>query len=340
MICKVARFRCLVALATVCVAIGAVGCGGGGGSASSHLSKSALAKQRMASAARMSRSVLAVTGLGRTITRAGSAVPHRWFGSRLPQFFVGVTRTVSAPAPTAPVPVLDPGSGLYYITTINADGSGNQMLFADAAGKKPAGWFKWLMPVWTTPKPPTYPAMITVTYKITAGSFSGVAGTMRITVNDPNFGTGAIELVISNSLHESAKANFDVSQEGVTGKQNIDLGNGDTCSVDDTYDLSNVFADVFTFPDGVIIDMNTQPDGSSTETYTDPAPATDNPVDASGNVSPDGTDTIDYSTGETSSVNVDPGTYDNSSDNSGDSTDSSKKVQKSVKPAPGARPKL
>jgi hypothetical protein len=344
MILCASRVRCAVVMMMVPAVL--LGCGGGGG-ARPALSKSALAKQRMAAAARVSRSVLAVTGLGRNITRAGAA--HTFFGTRIPLFFGAATRaartgtgTGAAPAP-APA-LLDPGSGLYYVTTLNADGSGSQLLYLDAAATQPAGWFRWVTPRFTTTNPPTYPAQITVVYKITAGSFAGVSGTMRLTVNDPNFGTGVIELALTDTLHESAQANFNLSAEGIQGKQDVDLGNGDSCSVTDTLDQALIWTDVFTFPEGVTIDMSTDPDGTSTETYSDPSPSTDNPIDATGNISSDGTDTIDYSDGGSDTVNVDPGSYDDiGSDSSGDSPSSDsgfKKVKKAVRTVPGKRPGL
>ena len=339
MVICASRVRC--ALLVVLAPVVLFGCGGGGGGARPALSKSALAKQRMAAAARVSRSVLAVTGLGRNITRAGAA--HTFFGTRIPLFFGDTTRAVGTSTPPASA-LLDPGSGLYYVTTLNADGSGSQLLYLDAAATQPAGWFRWVTPRFTTTNPPTYPAQITVVYKITAGSFAGVSGTMRLTVNDPKFGAGVIELALTDSLHESAQANFNLSAEGIQGKQDVDLGNGDKCSVTDTLDQTLVWIDVYTFPDNVVIDMSTDPDGTSTETYSDPAPSSDNPIDATGYISSEGTDTIDYSDGGSDTVNVDPGSYDDGgSDSSGDSPSNDsgfKKVKKAARTVPGKRPGL
>lgn len=319
----------VIVMVGVCVAL--TGCGGGGGGTSSA-GKAANSKARIIGTTRVSRAILAISGLGRTITR--SAVPptqKSWsMSGRIHLFFssAAVAQRASAPTTTPVVPALDPGTGLYYTTTVNTDGSGKQSLFVDQAATQPAGSFVWSTPQWANSKPNTYPAIINVTYAITSGNYAGVAGTMRITVKDPDFKTGLIELALTDSLHESASASLAMSQEGIAGNDSITLGNGDKCKATDTTDSTGNLDTVFTFPDGGSVDISTDPDGTSTETYTNPDGTTATP-DLSGTVQPDGTDTIDDGSGNTQTVNVDPGNAD-SSDSGGDGSDSGGDTSASV----------
>ncbi len=290
---------------------GFFGCGGGSHSSGSTGSSS---RDRIIASTRVSRAILAVAGLGRTITRAATPpIQKRWsFGSRIPIMFTSAlsatssSRNSTAPV-TTPMPVLDPGTGLYYTTTIQPDGSGQQLLFLDSALTKPAGSFTWQKPEWRIPgTAPTFPGIIIVKYSITAGSYAGVSGQMKVTVNDSNFQNGIIELALTDSKRESAKSTLKLSQEGISSHSDIDLGNGDTCSADATTSDSGTYDQVITFPDGGTADISTNPDGSSTETYNNPESAIATP-DLSGTVLPDGSDTIDYSNGTTETVNVDPG---------------------------------
>ena len=301
-----------------------VGCGGGGGSSSS--SKKAInPKTRLIESTRLSRAILAVTGLGRTITRAATPpIQKKWsMSGRISLFFntaagaqQGSARTAPPTAPAAP-PALDPGTGLYYTTTVNADGSGEQFLFVDQALTQAAGFFKWSKPQWASSKPGTYPAVINVTYSITAGNYAGVSGTMKVTINDPKFTDGLIELALSDSLHESASASLALSAEGISGQDNMQFSDGDKCNVTDTTDAIGDLVMAFSYPDGSSEDITNAPDGTSTETYTNPDDTTAAP-DLNGSVQPDGSDTIDdSSSGDTETVNVDPG------DDGGDSGDDS-----------------
>jgi hypothetical protein len=243
-------------------------------------------------------------------------------GNRIGVFFslAASTRLVTSTSSSPPIPALDPGTGLYYTTTVNADGSGEQFLYVDQALTEPAGFFKWSKPKWATSTPGTYPATISVAYSIIAGNYSGVSGTMTITVNDPNFKNGLIELALSDSLHESASASLALSAEGISGEDKMKLSNGDSCTVSDSTSAAGVLIQVFSYPDGSTEDIDSSPDGTSTETYTNPDGTTAAP-DLSGSVQPDGSDTIDSSSGDTQTVNVDPGdSGDDSGDSGGDSS--------------------
>jgi hypothetical protein len=295
-----------------------VGCGGGGGS-SSPTKSTANSKTRLIETTRLSRAILAVTGLGRTITRSATPpVQKSWsMSNRISLIFTAAAAAQQEGSRTAPAPVapsLDPGTGLYYTTTLNPDGSGEQFLFVDQALTQPAGFFKWSVPQWATATPGTYPAIITVTYSITAGNYAGVSGTMTVTVNDPKFTTGLIELTLTDSLHESASATLALSAEGISGKDKMLFGNGDSCTVTDTTDTSGDLVQAIMYPDGCFGDITTDPDGDSTETYTNPD-ATLAAPDLNGSVQPDGSDTIDDNSGDSTTVNVDPG--DDSGDDSG-----------------------
>ena len=320
-----------------------VGCGGGGGSSAPTKSTSN-SKTRLVETTRLSRAILAVTGLGRTITR--QAIPptqHSWsMSGRISLLFTTAASVQSgesrAPTPAAPAPpALDPGTGLYYTTVVNADGSGEQLLFVDQDLTQPAGSFQWSKPKWATSTPGTYPAIITVTYSITAGNYAGVAGTMTVTVNDPSFKSGLIELALTDSLHESASATLALSAEGISGKNNMKFNNGDSCTVADSINAAGDLIQAFTFPDGCFGDIITDPDGTSTETYTNPD-ATLAAPDLNGSVQPDGSDTINDSSGDSTTVNVDPGdSDDDSGDDSGGDDSSDAVMKKSAKlPAAGA----
>ena len=129
---------------------------------------------------RLNRASLAVAGIGRRITRAAGAGRKARFGVWLTA--VRKHRTVLPPPSTTPT--LDPDLGLYYILAINADGSGQQNLFRDAAGTQTAGAFIWTAPQWNNGQTDSYPANFQTTYQITAGAFSGEHGTIANTAND------------------------------------------------------------------------------------------------------------------------------------------------------------
>jgi len=328
------------------------GCGGGGGGGSvtkTSATSQAVAEARLVATTRLSRSVLAVSGLGRTITRAAAAgaggYSYTPFGRRIPLFF-GIGSTANgiitvARSATLLTPTLDPGTGLYYITTVNADGSGQQLLYLDIKMTQPAGSFTWSAPQWTNPTTKSYPAIITVIYNITAGSYAGVSGTMTITVNDPKFTTGLIHLALKDSLNESSNSSLNVTTDGVSGQNQVVLSDGTGCFGTIATTAAGVLDEVYTWTDGSSVDINTNPDGSSSETYSNPD-ATGATSDLSGAVQSDGTDTISNGDGTTDTVNVDPGSSD-SGDSSGDnSSQLSKKAKLSTgstspPPAPTAR---
>src|SRR5262249_19243427 len=120
----------------------------------------------------------------------------------------------------------DEETKLYYALTVNDDGSGRQDLFVDAAHSQPAGSFTWPAPQWRNGQPDTYPAILQVTYSITAGEFAGTHGTMDITLNDATGTNGLIHLVLDDSHKEHCEADFKIVSDVVSATQRVNLADG------------------------------------------------------------------------------------------------------------------
>ena len=182
----------------ICLALGALfvvslaGCGGGSSSTNPAASKAAVRKQTI-KAARVSKSISTAARFGK---RAAAAVSLRTRAAH--------TRDAGG--------ALDQGSGLYYVLTSNADGSGKIDLFTDAALQTTAGAISWPVPDgWTATSQP-YPAVLHVTYAITAGTLKGDTGTEDITIND----AAGLHDLIHIKLQDQAGGNetADVAPEG------------------------------------------------------------------------------------------------------------------------------
>lgn len=288
------------------------GCGGGG-----HSGSKSLARQRAVTSTRVMRATMAVAGFGKKLTRAAPATLNGGrvgMGSRVPVLLAALRRTRATDQGQ------DASTGLYYVLTVNDDGSGRQDLFTDAAHQKPAGFLSWPAPDWHGGQPGAYPAVLHVTFQITAGDFAGCHGTMDVTVNDPAGASGVLHVVLENAYHEKADADLDCQDGMITGQNQVSLPDGSQYEEQDEV-MGDVMQCTISYPDGSSEVIKVQDDGSGSETIYE----SNGTVDATGDFEADGFDTIDYSDGTDETVDVDTGedVPDNSGDssNGGDSSD-------------------
>ena len=299
------RFAVPILFFTLAALLGA-GCQGTSSPCCSTNTKAA-ARQRAVSTMRLTRASLAVAGLGRQITRAPSPARQARFGVWLAA--VRRHRDAAAPAPVPPTP--DPDTGLYYTLTVNADGSGQQNLFTDAALTQTAGAFIWTAPQWNNGQTDSYPATFQTTYQITAGSFSGEHGTIANTANDATGDNGSLTIDLTDAEGERCVSDFTIVNGVINAKARCTFRDNATC--DETYAenaLNDILIILSTYSDGgnCTIDMN--PDGSATETVDSSGGQTE----STGDIQSNGDDAIQYDDGSSENVNVDTNTDDSSGD--------------------------
>jgi hypothetical protein len=306
-------------LALAAVGWALAGCGGGGGSSatasSNRLSRATLRKRAIASA-RLTRGAFAIAGIGRTITRSPGART-----TRLHTTLGAIRRTRDTP------PDLDPGTGLYFVTQTDLDGSGREDLFVNAAHQKPAGAFVWMAPVWARGQKDTYPAAIHTDYQITGGDFAGEHGTIDFDATDATGDNGTMHIVMTTHENEQLIADFEIKNGVASARDRCSLPDGSTYTEVDLPQADGGMICTIDFPDGGTETVTMDPDGNSTEVLTGP----DGSTDATGTLNMDGTDNINYDDGSQESVNVntaDAGDGGGSGDtgSSDDSSDRSRKA--------------
>ena len=293
------------------VALFGAGCKNSDSSCCSNNTK-ATARQRAVGTMRLTRASLAVAGLARRITRAPTRSRQARFGVWLAA--VRRHREAAPPVPSPPdpaTPTPDPNTGLYYTLTVNADGSGQQNLFADAALSQTAGAFIWTAPQWNNGQADSYPATFQTTYQITAGAFSGEHGTIAITANDATGDNGALTIDLTDSEGERCISDFTIVDGVLNAKARCTFADYTTC--DETYstDAADILIILSTYSDGGTANIDINPDGSATESVDNSG----GQPQSTGDVQPNGDDTIQYNDGSSETVNVDTNT-DASSDSS------------------------
>ncbi len=286
------------------------GCGGGGGGSAQHVtSTKSVARARIIATTRVTRATFAIAGIAKKITRA----PQIGMGQRVALLLAALRRTRSV------TQGLDPETGLYYVLNINADGSGREDMYGNPTHTEKGGFFSWPAPQWHNNQPNTYPAVLHITFQITAGMFAGDHGTLDVTLNDATGNNGLMLIVLQTAHGEKGNSNFQVHNGMISGKDNVQMDDGTDCTEVDEVLPSGDMQCTIDFPDGSTEVETMTPDGGETETYTAP----DGQQQASGDVQSDGSDTISYDDGSSETVNVDTGNSDNSGGDSSGSNDSS-----------------
>ncbi|HLK56653.1 MAG TPA: hypothetical protein VKU00_08820 [Chthonomonadaceae bacterium] len=306
------------------------GCGGGGSSTQLVPNSRPVSPQvraHVVATTRVARSMFIVAGIGKQITRSAQTGKPLRFQRILAA--LKHRRTVASD--------FNNDLGLYENFVANSDGSGLQNLFADAAHQQAAGSFTWSAPQWFNGRTDSYPAQINTVYSITRGNLTGNQGTMTATIQDPNFNNGTIHLTFKDAQGELGIADFTITNGLISAKDRITLADLLIITADDEEDDNYTDVCNFFFPDDSEISVTINPDGTDSETYTDPSGDTI----STGTIQDNGDATIQYDDGSTQNVNVDTG--DDSSDSGGDSSgdssgggDSSMKVHKptGIQPTP------
>src|SRR2546427_781578 len=191
------RRRFLLTVSSLITIISTAGCGGGGGSPTNNAR--AVARAREIATTRLARATLAVAGLGRNVLTRSVGVR----GSRRAALILAALR-----GGRATTVGFDADSALYYTLTINADGSGKQLLFSDEAHRVPGGSFTWDAPEWNNGQPDSYPAVIHVVFQITAGPYAGSSGTLDITLRDATGVNSIIRVALTNLKQEHCNGDF------------------------------------------------------------------------------------------------------------------------------------
>ncbi len=310
----------------VIVLIGIFGCGGGG--SSSKLAR-ATARERAIASARLMRGTFAVAGIGRTITRATNT-----FRPRL-RLLLAALR----PARDTP-PDLDPGTGLFFVTALDADGSGRQDLFVDASHRIPAGMFAWMAPAWKGGVKNAYPATIRSDFQINGGQFAGERGTIDFAAADSTGANGSMHVDMTTHENEHVVAEFDIVNGMVRAKDRCTLPDGTTWTEEDTQQPDGGMVCTIEFPDGSSETITMTPDGDSTEVLTGP----DGSTEATGAMNMNGMDTITFDDGSHDSVDVDTadagdGGGSGESNSSDDGADKATPIGQSSSRAAGLTPR-
>lgn len=267
-----------------------IGCGGGSGSTTSNDAKS-VARKRMIATTRVARNIFAMAGFAQRVSRAPSAnTTHR-----IQMLLAALQRRRDVQRGK------DADTGLYYALTINADGSGRQDLFTDAAYHSPAGFFSWPAPQWANNKPNTYPAVFHVTFQITAGEFAGTHGTMDVTLKDSTGKNSLIHLILKDVQNDNCVADLNSADGMSTAQDQVILDDGTTYTEDDKPADNGDMVCTVTFSDGWDETMTMNPDGTGNENITDSSGTSE----ATGDFQDNGTDTINYDDGSSETVNVD-----------------------------------
>lgn len=304
-------------IACLCLASG---CGGGG---SGERSAKAIARKRAIASARLARGTFAVAGIGRTVGRAAA------FRPRLRLILALIKGGRESP------PDLDPGTGLYFVKTVDVDGSGREDLFSDASHRKPAGMFAWQAPVWTGGKKNTYPATIHTDYQIDGGEFTGERGTIDFVADDSSGDNGTMHVVLTTHESERVVADFEIKNGKVHAKSKCSLPDGSTWEEVDSEQPDGDVVATIDFPDGSTETITMTPDGDSTEILTAP----DGTIDASGDIDSDGMDSITYDDGSQENVDVDTADAGDGG-GSGDSDSSDPGSDKSIRRATRANSRI
>ncbi len=307
------RFAAILLLALVTSML--MGCGGGGSHSSSSKN---VARAREIATTRLTRSTLAIVGLGRKLLTKSTGIP----GSRRVQL---ISRML-APSSTRSVTTgYDSDLLLYYSLTVNPDSSGSELLFSDAARTIPAGSFIWGAPKWSGNVPNTYPAVIHVVYQILAGPYAQTSGTIDITLQDAAGIKSLISVTLSNAFGEKCSGDYVVDNNNFSSQNIYNLADGSVCTCSETEDTSGEIMCMLGWTDGSSGFVTVNPDGTTTATITD-----NDGGKVSGDVQPDGTNSIDFADGSTE-TNDDNTT---SEDGSGDSSNQSliaRQKSKSIK---------
>lgn len=220
--------------------------GCGGGSSSKPVNHLAI-KQNALSAARTTRSTLAIAGL---VSRVGPSAQAHALKAR------------------ATSPGQDARTGLYYDLTANPDGSGSYALFTDAAHQIPAGSITWAAPQYAGGVTGTYPAVYHVVYKITAGSYQGNAGTADVTVKDASGIAELIHGVGKDQDGDNLQSDLNVDNGQISGTEHDTLPDGSTQAGQVTESAGGDVQEVVTFQDGSHAVVTEHPNGSESETLT------------------------------------------------------------------------
>lgn len=300
--------------ACLLASIALTGCGGGNGN--SPNSARAQARAREIATTRLTRTTLAVSGLGRKLFTRSVGVR----GSRRVSFILAALHGGRATQTG-----LDPDTGLYYVLTTNADGSGSQALFTDAAHTIPGGSFTWGAPQWNNGQSDSYPAVIHVDFQITAGAYAGTSGTLDITLKDAAAVNCIIRIALRNRLRESCNSTYDTTGDVFTGGGTVVLTDGSTCEEQVSVEPDGTIMCGMDWPDGSSGTLQVNPDGSTDVTIKDPAGE-----QVTGDVQPDGTDNISYSDGSYETVDDNTASEDTSSSDNNSGDDSSKHIRRSA----------
>lgn len=304
--------------ACLLIAVAVTGCGGGKGASTSARD---VTRAREIATTRLTRTSLAVAGLGRNVLTRSPGVHGSRRASMIASILTSTTRGRAVRMG------YDHDTELYYILNTNADGSGSQLLFKDEAHQIPGGSFTWAAPVWTNNKPNTYPAVIHVTFSVTAGPYAGSDGTLDITLKDAASTNCIIHIALHNLKKEHCSGDFNVVNDVFTGNCGVILTDGSTGNETETEQPDGTINCQIDWPDGSNETLDVQPDGTTSATITDPSGA-----QTTGDVQPDGSNTISYSDGSSEQSNDNTSNEDGSSDNSGDNSgDRSARVRGVVK---------
>ena len=310
---------CGYALALACLAVALLalaGCGGGGGS-SARLDRKA-ARERAIASARLTRGAFAIAGIGRTITRAPKLTARR----------MHVTLNVIHKTRDTPPPDLDPGTGLYFVSQTQLDGSGEEDLFVDASHTMPAGAFVWTAPIWANGVKDTFPATIHTDYHLDQGDFAGEHGTIDFVATDATGDNGTMQVVMTTKENENIISNFTIVNGVIRAKAKCTLPDDTTWTETDVPAQDGGMVCTLDFPDGSTETVTMEPDGSSTETLYD----TDGSVALTGDLSENGMDDIHFNDGSQDTVDVDTADAGDGggSGDDGNNSDSSKAVRRSI----------
>ena len=253
------------------------GCGGGGGGTAAGLTKAA-AKTHALQAARSIRNSVSLAAMGGRLTA------------------MVATRSVRRDAQTP-----DPTTGYFYSSTTNADGSTTVSLFTDAALTVSAGTVQISAPTWTGGVSGTFPATYKLTWNVTAGQFSGVKGTMSITVTSADGRHELVHEALSDAVGETETADLTDDNGTVGGTQQTQLADGSnehstiTAGSGSTSSTAAV-----TFDDGSQGTATEKSDGSVDATVQGQATSGGGTVAATVSTTATGGDQVQYSDGSQS----------------------------------------
>ena len=259
------------------------GCGGGGGSSR----VSSRVQQRAIATTRNSRALFAIAGIATKGTRAA----HIKMGRRAEVLLSALKHS------RADLSGYDEELKLYYTAAINADGSGRQDLFADAAQTDKAGDFVWTAPA----NYGAYPVTFNQTYRIGQGEFAGERGTLEITLNDATGNNGTLHIINTNAEGEQIDSRLNLINGVFTAEGQIQTPSGDTWTETDVYNTEEQWVCRFDFPDGSWGETRGDGSGDGQLVYY----GTDGSVDAQGTYDDEGNANLTYDDGTNQTVDVD-----------------------------------